>query len=193
MTTTLNGRPPRKQLSDQLDRMDTLIDGLAEALPEAVADACREGARQAVKEAIAELLANTELRSQLAHMAPQPPLSAEPLASLPNRWQRLKAKLMALKTRCTQRLRSTTDHAKNRYQRCTNVLLSLWLFLASVHMVKRMAVLGSVLGIVAGVGSYLCPHSVAALTAGIGVGCTAVAVQVGVWLRRMAHGFGLSR
>ena len=42
-TVTANGKP-RKQLSEQLDRMDTIIDALADALPEAVTDAVREGA-----------------------------------------------------------------------------------------------------------------------------------------------------
>ncbi|WP_161967500.1 hypothetical protein [Fimbriiglobus ruber] len=32
-----NGRPQRKQLADQFDRLDTIID----ALPQAVAGACR--------------------------------------------------------------------------------------------------------------------------------------------------------
>jgi len=45
MTATMNGRPQRKQLSDQLDRLDTMIDCLSDALPQAVADATREGTR----------------------------------------------------------------------------------------------------------------------------------------------------
>ncbi len=49
MTATLNGRPPRKQLGDQLDRLDSILDVLADALPQAVADACKEGAKQAMK------------------------------------------------------------------------------------------------------------------------------------------------
>ena len=47
----LNGRPRRKQLSDQLDRFDGIIDALANGLPEAVAAATREGAKQAAASA----------------------------------------------------------------------------------------------------------------------------------------------
>ena len=36
MTATTNGKPQRKQLSDQIDRLDTIIDALADAPPEAV-------------------------------------------------------------------------------------------------------------------------------------------------------------
>ncbi|MCE9562625.1 MAG: hypothetical protein K8U57_11300 [Planctomycetes bacterium] len=32
-TATMNGKPQRKQLADQLDRLDSIIDALAEGLP----------------------------------------------------------------------------------------------------------------------------------------------------------------
>ena len=51
-TATTNGRLPRKQLGDQLDRLDSILDGLSDALNEAVADAAREGARAAVKDRV---------------------------------------------------------------------------------------------------------------------------------------------
>ena len=69
-TATMNGKPQRKQLADQLDRLDSIIDALAEGLPGAVADACREGARAAVKDAIIEILSNPELRAMLAPPRP---------------------------------------------------------------------------------------------------------------------------
>ena len=37
-TATANGRPQRKQLSDQLDRLDAILDVLAEGLPGAVGE-----------------------------------------------------------------------------------------------------------------------------------------------------------
>ncbi|HEX4613221.1 MAG TPA: hypothetical protein VH092_33855, partial [Urbifossiella sp.] len=73
-----NGRPARRQLSDQLDRMDTIIDALAEALPEAVADATREGARQAVRDVIIELVTNPELRAMISGLTPAGPPAPAP-------------------------------------------------------------------------------------------------------------------
>jgi hypothetical protein len=70
-TATMNGRPQRKQLSDQLDRLDTINDALAEALPGAVADACKEGARAAVKDAIVEIMTNAEFHSLLGKIRPE--------------------------------------------------------------------------------------------------------------------------
>ncbi len=191
MTTTLNGRLPRKQLSDQLDRMDTLIDGLADALPEAVAEACREGARQAVKEAIVELLTNPDLRAQLTHIAPQAPVSVEPIAAQPTRWQRLKAKLLAFKSRVQQQVSTTKNHAKTRCQRYTYGLTSFWVFLRQIPMLKRIAIVSGAIGGIVAIGSYLCPHYLSALIGGVGMACTAIAVQLGIWFRRMAHGIGL--
>ena len=75
--TVISNRAPRKQQSDQLDRLDAIIDVLAEGLPEAVAQACREGARQAVKDAVVEILTNPELRALFQALnkgaAPAPP------------------------------------------------------------------------------------------------------------------------
>src|SRR5436305_4270712 len=89
---TTNGKPQRKQLSDQLDRLDGIIDCLADGLNQAVADAAREGTRLAVKDAIVEILTNPDLRAAVraAGEAAGPPTDARP-----NFWQRLKAKAAA--------------------------------------------------------------------------------------------------
>lgn len=48
-----NGRP-RKQLSDQLDRLDGIIDLLADALPEAVRDGLADAVRRLAADALAD-------------------------------------------------------------------------------------------------------------------------------------------
>jgi hypothetical protein len=97
-TATANGKP-RKQLSDQLDRLDRILDAFGEALPEAVIDACRDGAKTAVKEALIEILTNPELRSLLVPTGPlvpvpQPP-SQEPVPARRSFWSRVKARIAA--------------------------------------------------------------------------------------------------
>ena len=42
-TSVINGRPQRKLLSEELDRLDSIVDAIAEGLPAAVAAAAREG------------------------------------------------------------------------------------------------------------------------------------------------------
>ena len=90
---TTNGRPQRKQLADQIDRLDQILDGLAEGLNEAIADACREGTRQAVKEAVVEILTNPDLRALVGGTAPAAP--ADPAPSRPSFWAQVKAKVAA--------------------------------------------------------------------------------------------------
>jgi hypothetical protein len=96
MTATLNGAP-RKNLSDQIDRLDHILDGLADAIPAVVADSIRfsvrQAVQQAVQEAITEVLANQDLLRLLEgynHVstpkpnvpvwepAPAPPAAPEP-------------------------------------------------------------------------------------------------------------------
>jgi hypothetical protein len=58
MTTSINpnGLAKRKQLSDQLDRLDGIIDALADNLNEAVAQAAREATQAAVQQVFVALL-----------------------------------------------------------------------------------------------------------------------------------------
>ncbi len=63
--TIANDKPTRKQLSDQLDRLDSILDALSDGLNGAVADAAREGTRLAVKDAIVEIMTDPTLRAKL--------------------------------------------------------------------------------------------------------------------------------
>jgi hypothetical protein len=92
---TINGSQPRKQLSDQIDRLDHMLDGLSEAIPSVVADAVRqavhEGVREGVQAAVSELLANQQVlnvlqgQQQTTAAAPLPSssCSATPQPSVP--------------------------------------------------------------------------------------------------------------
>jgi hypothetical protein len=78
MTSIINnGNTSRKQLSSQLDRLDTILDGLAEALNESVASAVKDTVGQVVKEAvettIREVLSNPDLlQAALTQQMPAP-------------------------------------------------------------------------------------------------------------------------
>lgn len=79
-TATMNGKPQRKQLSQQLDRMDGIIDCLADALPEAVADACRDGAKAAVQKAVTDLFTRPEFLARFAELAARSAQTVAPVA-----------------------------------------------------------------------------------------------------------------
>jgi hypothetical protein len=65
MTSASINNGQRKQLSTQLDRLDSILDGLSEALTESVADAVKEVIGQVVSEAVAlavkEVLSSPDL------------------------------------------------------------------------------------------------------------------------------------
>jgi hypothetical protein len=178
--TAANGRPQRKQLSDQLDRLDGIIDVLADALPGAVADACREGARQAVKDAVVEILASPELRALIAGPAaartappPTPESPGAPGPAGPGVWARIQSKLAdARRTvagRCRVAATAVTTAAR---------------VLASVLPPRRILAVGVGVGVAVGVVCYACPPALSAVVGGTGAACAAVAAQVGTWLRR---------
>src|SRR3954462_3597352 len=94
MSATATNGKPRKQLSDQLDRLDAqmdradaILDALSEGLNGAVAEPAKDGVRAAVKEAVIELLTDPDLRNAL-HRASAPLAEARPLL-----WDRLKARV----------------------------------------------------------------------------------------------------
>ena len=97
-TAAVNGKP-RKQLSDQLDRLDRIIDALGDALPEAVTDAVKDGSRLAVKEALIEIMTNPELRGMLASTSQPTPIPLpppqEPAPTKPSFWSRVKGRVVA--------------------------------------------------------------------------------------------------
>ena len=99
--TTANGtssaRVARRSLSEQIDRLDGILDGLAEALNESVADAVRDviglAVREAVSAAVTEVLSSPRLLQAAlerhappeATPAPKPPTVRENLARVGNR------------------------------------------------------------------------------------------------------------
>jgi hypothetical protein len=182
--TAANGRPQRKQLSDQLDRLDGIIDVLADALPGAVADACREGARQAVKDAVVEILASPELRALVAGPAARvalPPAPTEPGPAEPGVWGRVKSALTNARTAAAKRCRIAAAAA-----------VATARALAAVLPPQKFLAVGAGVGVAVGIVCYACPPALSAVIGGAGAACAAVAAQVGTWLRRSTSvlGFG---
>lgn len=176
MTATLNGKPPRKQLGDQLDRLDGILEVLAEALPGAVADACREGAKQAMTEAVVELLANPDVRALLAGRVNPPPVPPPPPADpQPTWWERAKAKVRELKDAAVARTRSAATAVALTARTLTAVL-----------PLKRILLVAGAVGLTVGVVSLVCPPLVAAAVTAVGGAVASASAQVGGLLRR--HG-----
>ena len=180
MTATItNGKPARKQLSHELDRLDGVIDLLADALPGAVAEAARDGVRQAVREAIAEALAGPELRELVAKLAPaqaHTPAPAAPVAPpKPTAWARLKSALIDLRRRAESAALSLAIAIAARLLAAKPAAESAVRFCVSLWRVRHTALLGAAFGLLTAAGCYLAPRAASAAVGGLSGAAVAVA------------------
>jgi hypothetical protein len=196
MTATLNGKPQRKQLSDQLDRLDTIIDALAEALPEAVADATRDGTRQAMREVLMELLTDPELQARLRTSLVQPvvpepipqPIAPMPVETKPSLFARLKS---SVRNGCRKITTGISSIWSRTAEKVNDVMLTTRAIRSMLPMSRFVTVAFGACVVVA-ILSYALPHTASAIISGIGGACTAMCVQVGVWFKRYATALGFN-
>jgi hypothetical protein len=198
-TASTNGKPQRKQLADQLDRLDTIIDALAVALPGAVADASREGTRAAVKDAIIEILTNPELRALLVPAAlatqpvpisapePTPPPSPEPKPSL---LSRLKNAASAATSAVVNTATKAKEAVVGRCRVIRDAVAIMGQAVGERLPARKMSLVALGAGVAVGVACYVMPHTMAAVVGAAGAVVAAVSVQVGGWLKRAACRFG---
>jgi hypothetical protein len=184
MTMIANGKP-RKQLSDQLDRMDALmerqdsiLDALSEGLNEAVQDAARQGVRDAVKAAVIEMLTDSALRAEL-HKATAPATDAKPTF-----WQRVKAKVQQVATRVKAATSTVRERVKKKIEAVKGVASDAaapaWL----AWRLRKVALVGLGIGLVVAAVCYAASHGFAAAISGLGAATTAVAIQGVLWVRK---------
>jgi hypothetical protein len=195
-TATLNGKPQRKQLSQQLDRMDGIIDCLADALPEAVADACRDGAKAAVQQAVTDLFARPEFLARFAELAARsaqtiapvpvavPATPTPPANARPSSWERMKAKLREWTAAVTGGVVTACTAVKAGVRTAAGTVAATARTLSNTLPVRRIVTVAVGVGLFTAAVCYLCPHWLSAVIGGAGAACTAAALQVGSWLRR---------
>jgi hypothetical protein len=185
--TVTNDRPQRKQLSDQLDRLDGILDALSEGLNGAVTDAAREGTRLAVRDAIVEILTDPTLRTRLHEAsAPEPPVLPP---QKPGWWSRLKAKAGQVVAAVGQTASDLLNGAANGVQTVTKATTNSLRGVQALGSLKKLILVGVGVGIAVGAASFLAPHAVSAAVSGIIGAVAATAVQVGVWTRRAFRAF----
>ena len=184
--TTTNGKPQRKPLADQIDRLDDILDGLADALNGAVADAARDGARLAVKEAIFEVLTNPELRGLMARPQTTAPPTVPGPVPVPTVWAKLKTRLAALRARAAKVIKPVIDAATAKCQAAQPAVAAAKSVVRLAWRFRRVALTGLGVGLVTTAASYLAPHPVSAALTGVGGTLSALAVQGGLWVRATA-------
>jgi hypothetical protein len=188
--TISNAKPPRKQLSEQLDRLDSILDGLGDGLNGAVAEAAREGTRLAVRDAIFEIMTDTTLRSKL-HSATAPETPAEPARAdkRPGFWTRMR-------TCANQAVASVGRMASNAVTAVKGKVRALGQKVAeaarSIRDLGTLKTTALVVGLTVATVSFCAPHAASAALSGISSAVAAVAVRVGVWLGRTGRALSMA-
>jgi len=194
--TVTNGKPQRKQLADQLDRLDQLIDTLGEGLNQAVADACREGTRLAVKDVLTEVLSNPELRALISPPAP-PATSPPPAAEVPRPpapkgfWSRVKTAATTCASAAVGAAGRVKTAAARRFSAACEAVATVGRATGEGLPTRRMLAVGLAAGVLVGAACLLAPQTIAAAVSGAAVATVAVGAQVGGWLTRAARRAGL--
>ncbi|HEX3146888.1 MAG TPA: hypothetical protein VHR66_02230 [Gemmataceae bacterium] len=183
-TATMNGKP-RKQLADQLDRLDeqmerhdAILDALAEGLNGAVTDATREGTRLAVKDAVIELLTDPELRAAL-HQA-----TASTATAKVSLWSRLRQRARDLGKKARALGVATLATMTAQVPAIQRAARSAAGYAGLMWRVKKVVLVGLGVGAAVAAVSYLSSHGLAATLSGVGAAVTTVAIQTGLWVRR---------
>jgi hypothetical protein len=192
ITASRNGAPQRKQLSDQLDRLDGIIDTLADGLTEAVRDAVTKGTATALQQVLLELVANPATRELLRQTLATQTVSAAPAEAVPETAAPTtrKASFLARCKRVVANAARTVAAVPGRIVIGVKGLLRKTKGLARrlniAWQLKKAAVVG--LGIGAAVATVaMLSHPLASVLSGVGAAATAFAVQLGLWCRGTAR------
>jgi hypothetical protein len=184
-TTTTNGRV-RKNLADQIDRLDGILDGLSEALQTVVTQAVQEAVgiavREAVQAALTEVLTNPAILALLrTTLAPEVMPQAEPVAAATTETQP--------KASSEQKKRPVRDWVARKWNamRATCRTVKGWMGrrCAMVCQFWRPLLVACFVGLVAGVLGYVAAPWVTAGLAYLGGFASTLLVQFMVAVRRV--------
>lgn len=190
MTTTMspstNGRP-RRSLNETIGRLDEMLDALGRAIPETIRDELRVNIGAAVADgvraALVEIAANLDLPALLhraQQFAPTSPAPAENVG--PGLFRRVMSRVGQAAAVTAASMAGRTRQLSRGLGMYLAKLRQLWQF-------RRPVGVALVVGGLAATATLLAPTWVGGILSGIGAAGSALAVQMGLWLRRA---FGLS-
>jgi hypothetical protein len=173
--TTTNGKL-RKSLSEQIDRLDAILDGLSAALNESVAAVVQEAVGLAVREAVqavlTEVLANPAVLALLNGGSQPTGLTVG---------DRVRVALCFVATK----VRSAVSGCKSLCGRISRMLTGVVRRLAVVRHFKLQVLTALAVGCAAGTAVYFAGPWLAVAAGGFGGFAVTAAVQGWLWLRRV--------
>jgi hypothetical protein len=175
MQTVLTNSKVRKSLSEQIDRLDKILDGLAQALNGAVADAVTQAVSLTVNEAVqtvlTEVLSNPDLRAHLQGSAVAPvaagndPAIRSAATSLVNRVAQNAAHLANW---CIAQLHALTQLGRRAVQQVGRVATDLLARMQGLRLFVRPLAAALLLGIATGIAAYCAGPWLAGVVGGAG-------------------------
>jgi hypothetical protein len=174
--TTTNGKL-RKSLSEQIDRLDAILDGLSAALNESAAAAVQEAVGLAVREAVQAVL--TELLANPAVLALLNGGSPQQVGLTVGDRVRVALCFVAAKAR------SAVSGCKVLCGRVGRALTGILSKLAVVRHFKLQVLTALAVGCLAGTAVYFAGPWLAVAAGGVGGFAVTAAVQGWLWLRRV--------
>jgi hypothetical protein len=191
MTATTTDRP-RKTLSEQIDKLDSILDGLSENLNQAVADAVRDATHAAVQEAVqralVEVLTSPDILALLGGLAaprPPSPLPASPTAGAGEDHPGLRDRLGAARAWAGR-------HARTASAVCARGLTSLKAGLLGLWRLRTRLLAAVGIGTAVGLGAYLAGPWLSALAGGALGFATGLFTRARSWLQRLWAGLAAS-
>jgi hypothetical protein len=188
MQTMLTNSKVRKSLSEQIDRLDKILDGLAQALNGAVADAVTQAVTLAVKEAVqtvlTEVLANPGLRAQLQGSAVAPiAAGTDPVirSTGTSMVSRLAQNAAHLANWCTARLHALAQLGRRAVQQVGRVSTDLLARVQSLRLFVPPLAAALLLGVATGIAAYCVGPWLAGLVGGAG----SLSLRLALHLRRI--------
>jgi hypothetical protein len=192
MQTMLTNSKVRKSLSEQIDRLDKILDGLAEALNGAVADAVMQAVSLAVKEAVqtvlTEVLSNPDLRAQLQGSAVAPIAADAYLATRSTGTSlvsRVAQSAAYLANWCTARLHVLAQLGRRAVQQVGRAATDLLARVQGLRLFARPLAAALLLGVATGIAAYLAGPWLAGVVGGAGGLSLRLAVRMQRLLRQV--------
>jgi len=192
MSTVMTNGRPRKQLSDQLDRLDGIIDCLADGLTEAVRDAVRDGSRTALKDLLTDALADPDTLGALRQaLIPDVAAALYPQAS---RTAAFLARVRAAAARAALNFvragevvgAAVAARARRTWAAARRSTSALSGMLTVVRKLKAAAAVGVAAGLAA-VSLAVFSHDAAVVLSGVGAAGLGFAAHLRLWTRRVTR------
>jgi hypothetical protein len=201
MQSTMNGRK-HPSLSEQIQRLDSILDGLAENLNAAVADAVKAAVAVAVKEAVeavlTEVLTNPQIMRRLLPVTPptvapkkqgdSPSFQHRARQRLGQAWKWLRSHLSSAACKVCTYVQATCQRGVARTKQVCGRIGGLAQQVRVVALFWRPLLIAISIGLILGTAAYFAGPWLSAVAGGMGGFAGTLAVEAGLWLRRMLQG-----